>query len=109
MKEFSKSNKLKEFISPKKTYLTKFLDNNEKFDIYKGGNIHWIYSFLELIGASNDLAYSVKFSCNFGTSSSTNNDTASIQPVIAALRVRHTAIFECCVIIGHKVDACIIF
>ena len=40
MKAFSNSNKLKSFIATKMKYLIIFLDNNEKSDVYIGGNIH---------------------------------------------------------------------
>ena len=46
MKEWSKSDKIKAFISPKTKYLIKFFDNNGKPDYYKGGGIIGIYCFL---------------------------------------------------------------
>ena len=45
---------------------------------------------------------------HFVSSSSSNNDATTLQPVIAALRMRQKIICECCGRIGHKSDACII-
>ena len=46
-------------------------------------------------------------SLHFFPSSSTKNDTATLQPVIANLCIRQKIICECCGRIGNKVDACI--
>ena len=45
---------------------------------------------------------------HFVPSYCSNNDAATLQPVIAALRMRQKMICECCGRIGHKADACII-
>ena len=45
---------------------------------------------------------------HFGPSSSTNNDTETLQTVVAALHIRQKPICEFCEIIGHKSDAWII-
>ena len=45
---------------------------------------------------------------HFGPSSSINNDTETLQPVIADICMRQKRICECCGNIGHKDDACII-
>ena len=45
---------------------------------------------------------------HFGPSSSSNNDAATLQSVIAALRMRQKIICEFYGRIGHKSDACII-
>ena len=101
MKALSKSEKLRAFI-------TTFLDNNRKYDVYTGGDINGIYRYLEMIGAPITLTTSVQRSHHFVPSSSSNNDAANLQPVIAALRIRQKIICECCGIRGHKADACII-
>ena len=44
----------------------------------------------------------------FGPSYSINNNTSSLQTVIAVLRMRHKSICQLCVSIGHKADASII-
>ena len=54
-KSLSKINKLKAFIAPKMTDLITFLDNNIKYVVYVGGNIHGLYCYLETIGAPNTL------------------------------------------------------
>ena len=48
------------------------------------------------------------YTINLGPSSYRNNDVATIQPVIAALRMRQKSICECCRRIWQKSDACII-
>ena len=59
--------------------------NNRKLSIYTGRNIHGLYCYLEIIGYPPNLTNSGLRSYPFGTSSSTNNDTGTIQPVIADL------------------------
>ena len=93
MNVFSKSNKLKAFIVPKTTDIIISLANNGKFAIYKGANICGLYCYLEIIGDSTTLTNSGQCSHHFGPSSFTNNDTATLHPVIAALRVIHKTIF----------------
>ena len=61
-----------------------------------------------MIGAPTTLTTSGHRLHKFGPSSSINNDAATFQQVIAALRMRQKIIFECCGRIGHKSDACII-
>ena len=107
-KEFPKSDKLRNFIALKMKNLITFLDNNGKYAVYTGGEINGIYRYLEIIGFPTTLATSGKLSHQFIHSYTINNDTSYIQPVIASLRTRHKSICECCGIIGHKADACII-
>ena len=90
------------------TYLITFIDKNGKSDVYDGGDIHGIYRYLEIIGAPTTLTTSGHRSHHFGPSSSRKNDATTLQPVIAALRMRQKSICECCGIIGHKYDSCII-
>ena len=45
---------------------------------------------------------------NFGTSSSINNDTSSLQIVISDLCMRKKIVLKLCVSIGHNTHACII-
>ena len=52
MKALTKSEKPRAFISTNMTYLITFLDNNRKYAVYTGGNIHGIYLYLEIIRAS---------------------------------------------------------
>ena len=108
MKALKKSEKHRDFIAPNMTDLINFLDNNVKSVVYTGGDIHGIYRYLEMIGAPTTLTNSGHLSHNFGPSSSSNNDSETLQPVIADLRMRHKSICECCGRIGHKADACII-
>ena len=61
-----------------------------------------------MIGAQTTLTTSGHHYHHFGPLSSSNNDTETLQPVIAALRMRQKSICECCGRIGHKSDACII-
>ena len=61
-----------------------------------------------MIGAPTTLTNSIQPSHHCGPSYSINNDTASLQPVIAAFCTRQRIIFECCGSIGHKADKCII-
>ena len=79
-----------------------------KYADYYGGDIHGIYRSLEIIGAPITLTTSSHRSNHFNPSSSRNNDGTTLQPVIAALRMRQKRICECCGRIGHKTDACII-
>ena len=108
MKALTKSEKLKAFIAPKMTDLITFIDKNGKSDVYDRGDINGIYRYLEVIGPPTTLTTSGHRSRHFGPSSSSNNDVATLQPVIAALRTRQKIICECCGRIGHKSDACII-
>ena len=48
------------------TDIITFLDNNGKYDVYKGGKIHWIYSYLEIIGAPTTLPTSGQCYNNLG-------------------------------------------
>ena len=74
--------------------LVTFLDNNGKYAVYTGVNIHGLYCYLEIIGAPTTLTTSSQCSHNFGTSPSINNDTETLQPVIVALGMRHESICE---------------
>ena len=94
MNSFSNIDKLRAFVAPKITDLTTPLDNNRKSDLYKGGDIYGIYRYLEIIGAPTTLNTSGQRSRNFRPSPPINNDAASIQPVIAALRMRQNSIFQ---------------
>ena len=108
MKAWTNIDKLKAFISPKITDLITFLDKNGKSTVYEGGDIHGIYRYLEIIGAPTTLTTSGHRSRHFGSSSSSKNYATTLQPVIAAFRMRQKSICEYCGIIGHKDDACII-
>ena len=108
MKAVTNSEKLRAFIAPKMTDIITFLENNGKSAVYTGGDIHGIYRYLEMIGAPTTLTNSGHSSHHFGPSSSSNNDAATIQSVISALRMRQKIICECCGRIGHKANACII-
>ena len=61
-----------------------------------------------MIGATTTLTTSGQRSHHLGPSSSRDNDAATIQTVIVDLLMRQKSICECCGIIGHKADACII-
>ena len=63
---------------------------------------------LDIIVAPTTLITSGQRSRHFGPSSSSKNDAATLQPVIAALCMRQKSICECCGIIGQKADALII-
>ena len=108
MKALSNIDKLKEFIAPKMTYLVTFLDNNRKLAVYKGRNIHGLYSYIEMIGFPTTLTTSGWRYHPFGTSCSINNDTETLHPVISDLCTRKKIICECCGRIWHKDDVCII-
>ena len=108
MKALSKSDKLRTFIAPKMTDIIIFLDNNRKHDVYTGVHIHGIYCYLEMIGAQTTLTSSGQRSHHFVPLSCSNKDAATLHPVIAALHMIQNSICECCGIIGHKADACII-
>ena len=66
-KYLSKRNKLKEFIEPKMINLTTLLDNNRNLDVYKGGNIHGLYRYLENIEYPTTLTTSGQRFHQFGT------------------------------------------
>ena len=107
MKALSNSDKLRSFIAPKMTDLINFLDNNVKYAVYIGGDIHDIYRYLEIIESPTTFTTSGQHSHHLSPSYYRNNDAATIQPVIAALRTRQKSICTCCGRIGHKADACI--
>ena len=94
MKVLKNSDKPRAFIAPKITYLITLLDNNRKYDVYTGGDIHGIYPYIEMIGAPTTLTTSGQRSHNFGPSYSINNYAATLQPVIAYLRMRQKIICE---------------
>ena len=94
MKALTMSEKLKAFIAPKMTDLTTFLENNGKSAVYHEGDIHGIYRYLEMIGAPTTLTTSGHLSHHFGPSLYRNNDAITLQPVIAALRMRQKSICE---------------
>ena len=87
MKSLSKRDKLKAFIVTKMIDLITFLDNNGKLDVYTGGNTNGLYRDPEMIGALTTLTTLSQRFYNFCNSYSTNNDTASLHPVIAALQI----------------------
>ena len=90
------------------TDLITFLDNNGKSSVYTEGNIHGIYSYLEMIVYPTTLTNSGQLSVNFVPSSSIKNDTASLQTFISALRIRQRITCKFCESIGHKSYSCII-
>ena len=61
-----------------------------------------------MVRAPTTLTTSGQISHHFGPSSSTNNDTATLLTVIAALFMRQKSIYEFYGRIGHKDDACTI-
>ena len=79
------------------TYLITLLDNNVKFSVHIGVDIHRLYFYIEIIGSPTIVTTLVQRSRHFFPSSSTKNDTATLHPVIAVCRM-----------IRHKSDACII-
>ena len=101
MKALTTSEKLRAFIAPMMIDLVTFLDNNGKYAVYKGGDIHGTYSYLEMIGAPTTLTTSDHSSRHFGPSSSSNNDVATFHPFIAALRMRQKIICESRGILDH--------
>ena len=78
MKSFSNIVKLKAFIATNMTYLITLLENNGKYAVYTGGNIHGIYCYLEMIGYPMTLITLGQRSHNFSPSSDINNDSATI-------------------------------
>ena len=46
MKALSKIDKLSAFIAPKMIDIITFLENNGKYAVYEGGDIHGIYRYL---------------------------------------------------------------
>ena len=77
-KALTKSEKIRAFIAPKMTYLITFLDNNGKYAVYIGGDIHDIYRCIKMIEAPTILTTSVQHSPHFGISYSGNNDAATL-------------------------------
>ena len=108
MKALSNSDKLRAFIAPNMIYLITFRENNVKYAVYTGGDIHDIYRYLEMIGAPKKLTTSGQRSNHLSPSSYINNNAETIHPVIKYLRSRQKIICECYRRIGHKADACII-
>ena len=92
-KAFTNSEKLRDFIAPKMTYLITFLDKNGKSSVYIGGDIHGIYLYLEMIGAPTTFTTSGHRYHHFGPSFSSNNYASTLQPVIAALLMRQKRFF----------------
>ena len=78
MKAFSDSDKLRDFIAPKMTYIITFPNNNGKSAVYTGGDIHVIYRYLDIIGDPKILTTSGQRSHHFSPSSSRNNDAATL-------------------------------
>ena len=105
-KALSKSDKIKSFITPNITDIITFRDNNGKLYVYTGEYIHGLYRYLEMVGAPTTLTTS--FQRKFCPSYPTNNDTATLQPVIADLLILQKTIWECWGRIVHKADYWII-
>ena len=87
------------------TDLVTFLDNNIKLDIYTMGNRHELYHYLESIGSPTTLVASGQSYHRFFPSSSANNDTETLQPVIAAPHVQQKNTCELCGRIRHKANS----
>ena len=64
--------------------------------------------YIEMIGSPTTLTTSVQNSQNFGPSSSSKNDTETIQVVILDHCVQQNTIWKWYGIIWHKTDTCII-
>ena len=77
-------------------YLITFLDKKVKLAIYAGLNIHGLYCYLNMIESPTTLTTSCQRSHLVGPSSSTKNDTASLQPVFAAICVQQKTIWKFC-------------
>ena len=103
-----KSDQIIAFVAPKMTDLITFLNNNGKSDVYTGGDIHRIYHYLELNEYPETFTTPFQCSRHFSPLYSINNDAETIMPVISDLRMTQKIICECCGIIEHKADACII-
>ena len=88
IKALSNNDKIRAFIAPKMTDLIIFLDNTGKSAVYIGRDIHCIYRYLEMIGYPTTFTTLGQRSHHFSPSYSSNNDAATLQPVIAALRMR---------------------
>ena len=88
MKALSNSDKLRSSIAPKMTDLITFLHTNGKSAVYTRGDIHGIYRYLEMIVVPNTLTTSGQQSHHLSPSSYSNNDAATLQTVISALRTR---------------------
>ena len=86
-KDFLKRNKIKVFVAPKMTYIITFLDNNVKLAVHTAENIHGIYPYIKMIGTTIKFTTSGHLYHHFDSSSSTNNDTSTLHPVIAAIRI----------------------
>ena len=108
MKALTNSEKLRAFIAPKMKNFITLLEKNVKSAVYEVGDIHGIYRYLDIIEAPTTLTASGQRSRHFGHLSSSNNDAATLQPVISALRMIHKSICGLCGRIGHKSDVCII-
>ena len=93
MKSLSKIDKLKAFSAPKMIDPITLFNKNGKPYIYTGWNINGINHYLEMIGTPTNLTSSGQISHYFGTSSSINNNKASIQIVIIALCVEQKIIY----------------
>ena len=66
MKALSKIEKLKLFIVPKIKDIITLLENIGKYDVYTGGNINGIYSYLEMIVSPTAFTTYVQRSHHFG-------------------------------------------
>ena len=67
---------MKLFIATNIKDLIAFLDKNGRGEIFAGGGIHYLYCYLEIIGAPINLTSSSWHSHYFGHSK--NNDTTSL-------------------------------
>ena len=88
MKTLSNSDKLRAFIATKMKDIITFLDNNVKSTVYIGKIIHGIYHYLDMIVATTTSNTSGRLYHHFRPSSTINNDTSSLQTVIADLHTR---------------------
>ena len=76
----SKCDVINNFIAPKIAGLVTIIDNHSKLEFYSGGDLHYLYHYLYMIGSSTILNYSGYNSHYFEINS--NTDTECLNPFI---------------------------
>ena len=106
MKLLTKFDGLKTFISPKMMVIIIYPDHHGKEASCSGSGIHYLYIYIDIIGAHANSTYVVH---NYHSSSlQTNIDSGSLYQVISSLIGKQNIACACCGWPVHNTDSCII-
>ena len=102
----SKYDLLKALVTPNVTDIIIYIENHGKEVHYVGSDIHYIYCYLDMIGAPTTLTCSDQNSNSFGPD--TNTYSGSLNTFISSLGDIQRIIFDCHGLTVNKTDSFII-